>query len=431
MEELDTLLHVGTKDALRTLVRTARVTREHVAGRFVYCATAAGRRRQQLLGRRALLAAPGVAGPLPDSAIMPEELRAAIVLFFSVLDEKQRRLYAGLEALKTGRGGDARIAALLGLERGTRRAGTASVAGARRRHRPGPAGRRWPHAAGKKTPAVIARLEQLMQHDTAGDPMSGLTWTQKTTDKIAMELQRVGIHVGPKTVARLLKQMGYSLRVNHKKLARVCTTSPADRDAQFVHIAALREDCAARGLPVISVDTKKKELIGRFKNPGVAWSRTPVHVKDHDVRSEADGVALPYGIYDLHANRGTFYVGTSRATAAFAVDAIEAWWIDDARQRYPPCQGTRDLGGRRRQQRVPVSGVEASPAAATFRAPRAQRDRRPLPSGRIQVEPDRASTVQRDQQELGGTPPRQLRHHAPLYRHNHNQDRPHRSSPTS
>ena len=174
-----------------------------------------------------------------------------------------------------------------------------------------------------------------MQYDTAGDPMSGLKWTQKTTEKIALELQRVGINVGPKTVARLLKQMGYSLRVNHKKLARVCTTSPADRDAQFVHIAALREDCAARGLPVISVDTKKKELIGRFKNPGVAWRRTPVLVKDHDFRSEADGVAIPYGIYDLHANRGTLYVGTSRATAAFAVDAIEAWWIDDARARYP------------------------------------------------------------------------------------------------
>ena len=119
VEELDTLLHVGTKDALRALVRTARVTRAHVAGRFLYCAMDAGRRRRQLVGRRALLAEPGVAGPLPDPAIMPEELRAAIVLFFSVLDEQQRRLYAGLEALKTGRGGDARIAALLGLERGT------------------------------------------------------------------------------------------------------------------------------------------------------------------------------------------------------------------------------------------------------------------------------------------------------------------------
>ena len=119
VEELDNLLHVGTKDALRKLVRDARLTREEVAGRFLYCAQDASRRRRQLLGRRALLAKPGVAGPLPEAAIMPEELRAAIVLFFSLLDEKQRRLYAGLEALKTGRGGDTRIAELLGLDTGT------------------------------------------------------------------------------------------------------------------------------------------------------------------------------------------------------------------------------------------------------------------------------------------------------------------------
>ncbi len=270
-----------------------------------------------------------------------------------------------------------------------------------------------------------------MQHDTAGDPMSGLKWTQKTTNTIAMELQRVGINVGPKTVARLLKQMGYSLRVNHKKLARVCTTSPADRDAQFVHIAVLREDFAARGLPVISVDTKKKELIGRFKNPGGAWSRTPVHVNDHDFRSEADGIAIPYGIYDLQANRGTLYVGTSRATAAFAVDAIEAWWIDDARQRYPHARELAILADGGGSNGSRCRAWKHRLQAATLRAPRSQRDRRPLPSGRLQVEPDRASTVQRDQQELGGTPPRQLRDHAQLYRHNHDQDWPHRSSPTS
>jgi hypothetical protein len=119
VEELDNLLHVGTKDALRKLVRDSRLTREEVAGRFLYCSTDASRRRQQLLGRRARLADPGVAGPLPEATLMPEELRAAIVLFFSLLDEKQRRLYAGLEALKTGRGGDARIAELLGLNAGT------------------------------------------------------------------------------------------------------------------------------------------------------------------------------------------------------------------------------------------------------------------------------------------------------------------------
>ena len=174
-----------------------------------------------------------------------------------------------------------------------------------------------------------------MQHDTAGDPMSGLKWTQKTTDKIALELQRAGINVGPKAVARLLKQMGYSLRVNHKKLARVCATSPADRDAQFVHIPALRRAFAAPPPPVPSVDPEPIDLTRQLQPPRLPRRLPPLPLHAHDFRSEADGVAIPYGIYDLQANHGTLYVGTSRATAAFAVDAIEAWWIDDARQRYP------------------------------------------------------------------------------------------------
>lgn len=119
VDEFDNVVHVGTKDALRQLARAGRLRREEVAGRFLYCAADSGRRRRQLLARRALLAEPGIVGPLPDAGILPDELRAAIVLFFSLLDEKQRRLYAGLEALKTGRGGDARIAELLGLDAGT------------------------------------------------------------------------------------------------------------------------------------------------------------------------------------------------------------------------------------------------------------------------------------------------------------------------
>ena len=129
--------------------------------------------------------------------------------------------------------------------------------------------------------------------------------------------------------------MGYSLRVNHKKLSRVSKTSPEDRNAQFAHIKELRERCAADHLPIISVDTKKKELIGRFKNPGSAWSQEPIRVKDHDFPSEAIGKAIPYGIYDIHANRGTVFVGTSVDTPKFAVDSIEAWWLDEAKDRYP------------------------------------------------------------------------------------------------
>jgi hypothetical protein len=119
VEELDHELHVGTKDALRKLVRDSRLARERLAGQFLYCSADAQRKREQMLARRVRLAEPGIAGPLPDAAVMPDELKAAIVLFCSLLDEKQRRLYAGLEALKSGRGGDAQIAELLGLDAGT------------------------------------------------------------------------------------------------------------------------------------------------------------------------------------------------------------------------------------------------------------------------------------------------------------------------
>lgn len=174
-----------------------------------------------------------------------------------------------------------------------------------------------------------------MEHETAGDPITGLRWTRRTTAKIAAELRHVGIDICPSTVGRLLKKMGFSLRVNHKKLARVCKVAPEDRDAQFAWIAKQREDFAARWMPVISVDTKKKELVGRFKNGGTAWSQRSIEVKDHDFLSEALGKAVPYGIYDLQANRGTVIVGTSRETPEFAVDAIERWWLEEGRKRYP------------------------------------------------------------------------------------------------
>lgn len=119
VDELDNMLHISTKDALRKLVQDSRLCRERIDGRFLYCATDPVNKRRQVVARRTMLAEPGLVGSLPKPAIMPDELRAAIVLFFSLLDEKQRRLYAGLEALKTGRGGDARIAELLGLDTGT------------------------------------------------------------------------------------------------------------------------------------------------------------------------------------------------------------------------------------------------------------------------------------------------------------------------
>ena len=129
-----------------------------------------------------------------------------------------------------------------------------------------------------------------MKHETAGDPMTGLKWTHRTTEKIADELRSVGIVVCPRTVAKLLKQMDFSLHVNHKKLS---TGSPKDRDDQFCYIAELRECFVRKGGPIISVDTKKKELVGRFKNPGHTWEQQATAVNDHDFRSIADGIAIP------------------------------------------------------------------------------------------------------------------------------------------
>ena len=173
-----------------------------------------------------------------------------------------------------------------------------------------------------------------MQYETAGDPMTGLKWTRKTTTKIAQELRALDIELSDRTVAKLLKQMDFSLRVNHKKLSRVSRVSAEERDAQFVRIAELRECFAAKGLPLISVDAKKRELVGRFKNPGAAWNRKPVPVNDHDFRSDAEGIAIPYGIYDMLANRGTVFVGTSYNTPQFAAESIEKWWRNEGRQRY-------------------------------------------------------------------------------------------------
>ena len=171
-----------------------------------------------------------------------------------------------------------------------------------------------------------------MAHETAGDPVSGLKWTHRTTAKIADELHRLGIHLCPQTVARLLKAMGYSLRVNHKKLAGA---SHPNRDRQFRHITKLRQRCAADNIPLISVDTKKKELVGTFRNPGAKWDRSPELVNDHDFRSDAEGLAVPYGIYDPRANAGTVFVGRTADTPAFAVDCIEKWWRTEGRKHYP------------------------------------------------------------------------------------------------
>jgi hypothetical protein len=171
-----------------------------------------------------------------------------------------------------------------------------------------------------------------MKYDTAGDPISGVKWSRRTTEKLAAELTAVGIVVSPNSVAKLLKMLDFRLRLNHKKLS---SGSGLQRDQQFRYIAERRQSFTRDGLPIISVDTKKREFVGAFKNPGTAWRRQAVLVNDHDFRSLAHGVAIPYGVYDEQANRGSVFVGTSHDTSDFAVESIEKWWRYDGRRRYP------------------------------------------------------------------------------------------------
>lgn len=169
----------------------------------------------------------------------------------------------------------------------------------------------------------------------AGDPMTGLKWTRKTTEKVSRELNSVGILVGARTVARLLTDLDYRLRVNHKKLSGGSATVRGVRNQQFEYIQAVKQSYLDRGDPVISVDSKKKELVGLFKNPGAVWGKTATPVLDHDFRSDAKAIAAPYGVHDLGANRGHIFVGISHDTSQFAATAITRWWKRDGSPRYP------------------------------------------------------------------------------------------------
>jgi len=171
-------------------------------------------------------------------------------------------------------------------------------------------------------------IADIMKFETAGDPVSGCKWTRKTTGKIAKQLNRIGIKVSAKTVGRLLKKMKFSLRVNLKCLESGLKNPPPPRkrDQQFRYIRSQIRDYTAHALPVISVDTKSRELIGPFYHPGAIWGQNPIAVLDHDFPSDAIGVAIPYGIYDFYRNQGFVCMGTSRDTSEFAVDAIGRWW---------------------------------------------------------------------------------------------------------
>lgn len=265
------------------------------------------------------------------------------------MDERQRRLWAGAEAGAIGFGGVAAVARATGLAISTVRKGRDEGRGGAKPEDVVKVRR----SAGKRPfeemrPEVWPALEKLVDPVTRGDPESPLRWTCKSTHVLAAELfAQHGIRISDKTVAKLLKDHGYSLQAPNKAVEG---KQHPDRNAQFEHINTTAETCLERGVPVISVDTKKKELVGNFKNGGREWQPEgePDLVDVHDFPQDAIGKAIPYGIYDVAANAGFVSVGTDHDTPVFAVTSIEAWWKQVGAKRYPDAREifiTADAGG--------------------------------------------------------------------------------------
>ncbi len=265
-----------------------------------------------------------------------------------LLDERSRRRWAALEARAAGRGGIAAVVRATDVSESTVRRGLAELdAGVELE-----AGRVRAKGAGQvpilvREPGLEAALDRLIDPITRGDPESALRWTSKSGAKLAAALQAMGHQVVDRTVLRLLKAKGYSMQANKK--TREGADHP-DRDAQFRHIDQTAAAAIAAGEPVISIDAKKRELVGDFKAVGREFQLAgePVEVRGHDFKDKLLGHAIPYGIYDLLADEGWVSVGISKDTASFAVNAILAWWEHLGKARYPNARTltiTADGGG--------------------------------------------------------------------------------------
>jgi transposase len=253
------------------------------------------------------------------------------------LNEKSRRLWAALEAKNAGRGGVTLLHEVTGLSRATITRGIDQIKTGRGISRNNSRQRR--SGSGRKLLVetdenLIIDLKKILESNTRGDPMRPLLWTDKSTRTLATELKEQGHDVSHATVAALLEQLGYSLQSNLKSKER---KSHPDRNAQFEFINTEVKDFQKRGLPVISVDAKKKELIGDFKNSGQTWreSGDPVKVQVHDFEYKELGKGIPYGVYDMNSNKGWVSVGTDHDTAEFAVETIKRWWKKMGSIDYP------------------------------------------------------------------------------------------------
>ena len=286
------------------------------------------------------------------------------------LDERQRRLLLGVEARRLGRGGIKALAEAAGVHPDTIARGVRESQGvaepARRVRAPG-GGRK---KLSDTDPELMAALKPLVDPDTRGDPMSPLVWTTKSTRNLAAALTTAGHRVCDRTVARMLRALGFSLQGNAKVLEG---SQHEDRDAQFRYLNRCVGDHVAAGQPVISVDTKKKELVGEFANGGREYQPkgSPVPTNVHDFMDKELGKAIPYGVYDVTDNTGWVSVGTDHDTAAFAVATLRRWWDGIGRRRYPAANrllicadGGGSNGYRIRAWKVELAGFAAETGLA-------------------------------------------------------------------
>lgn len=279
-----------------------------------------------------------------------EKIRDKYEKLLPYLNEKTRRIWAAIEAQSLGWGGVSQVSQATGLSRTTIHAGISLLEESvkteenNQRIRVEGGGRK---LLEEKDVRLLFDLESLIEPMTLGDPESVLKWTSKSVVKLAEALNQGGHRISPKSVYNLLSNLGYSLQSNRKTRDG---SSHIDRDEQFLHISAVVKNFQSQNEPVISVDTKKKELIGNFKNPGDEWCQKsePVEVLMHDFVDPKKGKAIPYGIYDLTLNKGWINVGIDHDTAEFAVESIRHWWYSMGKALYPLSQHlliTADCGG--------------------------------------------------------------------------------------
>lgn len=255
---------------------------------------------------------------------------------FETLTETQKRWMAAEKAFELGYGGVTKVSTATGLSRTTIHRGMDEL---KSRKKLDQSGRQRIEGGGRKKVAeteegLIDAIDGILDESTAGDPMSAIKWTNKSVRAIADQLSKMGFDINFNTVNRLLNELGYSLQSNRKSLSR---ENNPDRDRQFKLINRKISKFLYEGSPVISVDTKKKEMIGNFKNSGKIWRRRgdPKLVEDHDFSSRSKGKAIPYGTYDVGKNQGFVNVGISADTADFAVNSILRWWNDFGVRNYP------------------------------------------------------------------------------------------------